>query len=344
MSSSCIYGSHRVLSPTGSLPQGAWKLDASLPIRHNEILLTVDTLNIDSASFHQMMQQGGSAEAVCQTVLDTVAERGKQHNPVTGSGGMLLGTIAEIGKDWPNPQNLQIGDRIATLVSLSLTPLFIQKIIGVRADRDQIQVEGHAILFATSNLAHIPEDLPESLSLAVLDVAGAPAQMLRLAKPGSTVVIVGAGGKSGLLSCAAARSVLGKSGRLIGIEPGAKGRQRLEELGYCDEVLNLDATNALLVQKTIQEVTSGKMADLVVNVANVENTEMSCVMSTHNKGMVYFFSMATSFTKVALGAEGISSDATLLIGNGYSPNNADIALDVLRSDPRLKAMFTELYA
>jgi len=332
------------VSPPGSLPQGAWKLDASLPIRENEILITVDTLNIDSASFHQMMQSGGDKEAVSRIVLETVEQRGKQHNPVTGSGGMLLGTISEIESQWPNPQNLQVGDRIATLVSLSLTPLFIKKIVSVREDRDQIKIEGHAILFATSNLARIPEDLPESLSLAVLDVAGAPAQMLRLCKPATTIIIVGAGGKSGLLCCAAARSVLGKSGQLIGIEPGSRGRQRLTELGYCDVVLDLDATNALLVQKTIQELTGGKMADLVVNVANVENTEMSCVMSTHQQGTVYFFSMATSFTRVALGAEGISSDATLLIGNGYSPNNADIALDVLRSDPRLKALFTELYA
>jgi len=167
------------VSPPGSLPQGAWKLDASLPIRENEILITVDTLNIDSASFHQMMQSGGDKEAVSRIVLETVEQRGKQHNPVTGSGGMLLGTISEIESQWPNPQNLQVGDRIATLVSLSLTPLFIKKIVSVREDRDQIKIEGHAILFATSNLARIPEDLPESLSLAVLDVAGAPAQMLR---------------------------------------------------------------------------------------------------------------------------------------------------------------------
>ena len=44
-------------------------------------------------------------------------------NPVTGSGGMLTGVVEEAGPD--SPLGLAAGDRIATLVSLSLTPLAI---------------------------------------------------------------------------------------------------------------------------------------------------------------------------------------------------------------------------
>ncbi len=56
-------------------------------------------------------------------------------------------------------------------------------------------------------------------------------------------------------------------------------------------------------------------------------------------GTVIFFSMATNFTAAALGAEGVGKDATLLIGNGYVPGHAELALDLLRKNPKLRAHF-----
>ena len=40
--------------------------------------------------------------------------------------------------------------------------------------------------------------------------------------------------------------------------------------------------------------------------------------------------MATSFSAAALGAEGLAADVTMLVGNGYVPGHADLALDLLR--------------
>ena len=51
------------------------------------------------------------------------SERGKQHNPVTGSGGMFIGYVREIGERLRDRIDLKAGDRIASLVSLTLTPL-----------------------------------------------------------------------------------------------------------------------------------------------------------------------------------------------------------------------------
>jgi L-erythro-3,5-diaminohexanoate dehydrogenase len=92
------YGTHRVLEPLGVLPQPAWKLDNTMEIYDNEILIDVSALNIDSASFTQIKSATGGDEArVAAMVKDIVAQRGKHHNPVTGSGGMLIGTVAQIG-------------------------------------------------------------------------------------------------------------------------------------------------------------------------------------------------------------------------------------------------------
>jgi L-erythro-3,5-diaminohexanoate dehydrogenase len=66
---------------------------------------------------------------------------------------------------------------------------------------------------------------------------------------------------------------------------------------------------------------------------------MSTLLLVRDGGTVIFFSMATSFTTAALGAEGVGKDATLLIGNGYVPGHADLALGLLRKNPLLRAHF-----
>ena len=124
------YGLHRVIEPAGVLPQPANRLDNNMDeIYDNEILIDVKTLNVDSASFTQIQEQAGGDKAkIAEIMLGIVAKQGKHRNPVTGSGGMLLGVVEKIGSALEGKIDLKPGDRIATLVSLSLTPLRIDKI------------------------------------------------------------------------------------------------------------------------------------------------------------------------------------------------------------------------
>src|SRR5262249_47844316 len=118
-------GAERVLVPKGVLPQAAERLDPQLPLYADETLLTVTRLNLDSASFRQLREScGDDAEAIAARVLEIVHERGKMQNPVTGSGGMLLGEVRELGPQ--APARFVLGDRVATLVSLTLTPLQLE--------------------------------------------------------------------------------------------------------------------------------------------------------------------------------------------------------------------------
>jgi L-erythro-3,5-diaminohexanoate dehydrogenase len=210
------YGTHRVIEPKGVLPQPALKIDNTMEIFDNEILIDVQTLNIDSASFTQISDQaGGDVEKIKEIMKGIVAERGKHQNPVTGSGGMLIGTIEQIGPALEGKTDLKVGDKIATLVSLSLTPLVIEEIFEVRKDIDQVDIKGKAILFESGIYAKIPEDIPENLALSVLDVAGAPAQTRKLVKEGDTVLVLGGGGKSGLLCLYEAKKKAGPTGKVL---------------------------------------------------------------------------------------------------------------------------------
>lgn len=338
------YGAHRVIEPQGVLPQPAWRIDNSMEIWDNEILIDVDTLNIDAASFTQIEEaEGGDVMKMAAHSLDIISKRGKHHNPDTGSGGMLLGTVKEIGPKLAD-RDLKVGDRIATLVSLSLTPLKVDEIISIDKETCQVKVKGQAILFESGIYAKMPTDMDEALALAVLDVAGAPAQAAKLSKPGQTVFIVGAGGKSGLLCAYEARKRVGITGKVIGMVHGDAGKKRLERTGFADVIIQGSATDQLFVYEEMLKATDGQLADLTINCVDIPNTEMSSILATKDDGTVYFFSMATSFTSAALGAEGIGHDAVMIIGNGYTRHHADIALNCVRESPLLMEIFQEVYA
>ncbi len=338
------YGTHRVIEPKGLLPQPAWKIDNDMEIYDNEILIDVEVLNIDSASFTQIEEEAGGDEArIAEMMLGLVKERGKHHNPVTGSGGMLIGKVEKIGAALEGKRDLAVGQRLATLVSLSLTPLRIDKIKKIHKDIDQVEIEGKAVLFESGIYAVLPEDMPQTLSLAVLDVAGAAAQTAKLVKPGDKVVIIGAGGKSGLLCLHEARKRAGVTGRVIGIAPREASKKRAESTGLCDEVLMADAADALDVMSKVEAATGGDLADVTINCVNIPNTELSSILATRDGGLVYYFSMATSFTAAALGAEGVGKDVNMIIGNGYTRDHAEISLNIMRESPVLRKIFEELY-
>jgi L-erythro-3,5-diaminohexanoate dehydrogenase len=339
------YGVHRVIEPKGVLPQPALKIDNTMEIYDNEILIDVKTLNIDSASFTQIEEQAkGDVEEIKKIMMGIVAERGKHQNPVTGSGGMLIGTVEQIGPALEGKTDLKVGDKIATLVSLSLTPLRIDEILEVRKDIDQVDIKGKAILFESGIYAKLPEDIPENLALSVLDVAGAPAQTAKLVKPGDTVVVLGGTGKSGMLCLYEAKKRAGVTGKVICIGSRDETINRVKQANLADVYIKANAQDAVEIMEKVAEATNGEMADIVINTVNIPNTEMSSILATKDEGLVYFFSMATSFTKAALGAEGVGKDVTMIIGNGYTKGHAEIALNLMRESETLRKIFTELYA
>lgn len=344
MKKGCPYGTHRVIEPKGVLPQPAWQIDNNMEIYDNEILIEVRTLNVDSASFTQIKKQANDdVDVVKEIMLDIVNKRGKHHNPVTGSGGMLIGTVGKIGSALDGKIPLSVGDKIATLVSLSLTPLRIDEILKVHLHKDQVDIRGKAILFESGIYSKLPKDMSEPLALAILDVAGAPAQTAKLVKPGDSVFIIGAGGKSGMLCAYEAKKRAGITGKIIGMGSGTSSCERMRELGHVDEVIQADATDALAVYEEVKKLTDGKMADVTINCVNIPNTEMASILATRDGGTVYFFSMATSFTAAALGAEGVGKDVNMIVGNGYTKDHAEISLAIAKESSGLLKMLEKLY-
>jgi L-erythro-3,5-diaminohexanoate dehydrogenase len=378
-------GLHRVADPgerlAGVLPQAAWRLDPSRRLAPDEVRVRVDRLNLDAASYRQLSDANdGDGDAIRSAVAEIIASRGKMHNPVTGSGGMLTGVVEETGPD--SPLGLKEGDRIATLVSLTLTPLEIYDNL-VRWDglSEQVPCDGHAILFRRSIAAILPSDLPVPLALSVMDVCGAPALTRRvvgglredfagspsehrrespLASPsspgaitphaganektlssseagGPVVAVIGAAGKSGSLSAAAAREA--GAAHIIGIVPTEAEADLLRGAsGLVDDVVVADARQSLLLAEAVEK--GGGPADVTVVCVDVGGCEGGAILATKQGGTVIFFSMATNFSTAALGAEGMAADVTMLVGNGYVPGHAAYALDIIRRNKAVHSLFS----
>jgi L-erythro-3,5-diaminohexanoate dehydrogenase len=301
-------------------------------------------LNLDAASFRQLItKHDGDGDAVRAEVLAIVEERGKMQNPVTGSGGMLVGVVDEVGPE--SPVDVQVGQQLTTLVSLSLTPLQITDGLA-RWDglSEQVPCEGHAILFGRTICATVPEDLPPTLAMAIMDVAGAPALTARVVRQHldrgrpPTVAVVGGAGKSGSLSLAAARDA--GAAVTVGIVPVDAEATLLRGVGLADHVAIADAREPVPLSEAVTGAL-GAPADVTVVCVDVPGCEHGAILATSpDRGTVIFFSMATSFTAAALGAEGLASDVTMLIGNGYTPGHAEYAFDLLRRSEGVRELFS----
>ena len=338
-------GLHRVLDDRVVLPQAAERLDTRAELWPDEVRVRVERLNLDAASFRQLERKHTKygetdGDAVRAEVLEIVAARGKMQNPETGSGGMLVGTVEEVGPE--SPLGLAVGDRIATLVSLTLTPLVIED--GLErwdGGSEQVPCDGYAVLFGRSIAAVIPDDLDPALSLSVMDVCGAPALTARVVGEyvdrGSepTVAVIGGAGKSGSLSLAAARAA--GAARTIGIVPHQGEHDLLAGAGLADAVVIADARDPIALRDAVTSV--GGHADVNVVCVDVPGCEGGAILATADGGTVIFFSMATSFSAAALGAEGLAADVRMLVGNGYVPGHAAYAMELLRGHAGVRGLF-----
>lgn len=221
------------------------------------------------------------------------------------------------------------------MVSLTLTPLVVtDELRAWDGLSEQVPTDGYAILFGRSIAARLPEDLPAELSLAVMDVCGAPALTARVVAgyQDPRVVVIGGAGKSGSLSLAAARQAGAAS--TVAVVPHQQEADLLAPSGLADEIAIADARDPVALREAV-----GVPADVTVVCVDVPGCESGAVLVTATGGTIVFFSMATSFSAAALGAEGLAADVTMLVGNGYVPGHADYALSLIRDNAGVRALF-----
>ncbi|MGH8253017.1 MAG: L-erythro-3,5-diaminohexanoate dehydrogenase [Steroidobacteraceae bacterium] len=330
------FGLHRVIGPRQMLPQPAERLDARMPCQSTELEIAVEQLHIDASSLRQMREaHRGDLKAVHAGLLALVQDRGKLHNPVTDSGGMLTGVVRAVGSAYLQPP--AVGARVASLASLTLTPLRLEELGNIDAVSNSVTANGTAFLFQASPWTELPSDIPEEVALAAFDVAGAPARVAARTKPGSRVLIVGAGNSGSLAALAAAEA---GAAEVLLADIDAMRLQAIEALGIrALTTLHADAADAVAFAANV-----GVPVDLTASCVDLPGVESACILATKPDGHILFFSMATSFARAALGAEGVGSGATLEIGNGFYKGHAQLVTSLLRRHRKLWGMLTHRHA
>jgi L-erythro-3,5-diaminohexanoate dehydrogenase len=333
-------GADRVIEPRGAAPQAADRLDAARAPSDYELLLDAELLNLDATSHRQIREECDSdPDRMAERIAEIVATRGKMHNPVTGSGGILLGRAAQIGARYP-ADGLVLGERVVVLASLSLIPLVLDRVGPVDPDSPQVPVSGRAILAPIVPWSRTPDDLSLPVVVSALDVYGAPSHTRALVSPGARVTILGAG-RAGLLSAAAAREATGGDCAVTVLDVREDALANVSAALPGVRTLWADATDPLATYAALRDA-GAENADLTLLVVNQPRCELAAILATAPDGVVVFFSMAASLTAAALGGEGVASTARLLVGNGYAPDHGRYALDLLRRDERLRTHFAQL--
>jgi L-erythro-3,5-diaminohexanoate dehydrogenase len=328
-------GADRVLAPSGSLPQPAARLDASGPVRPHEIELAVEILCLDSTSHRNIREHaGGNPVRMSERIAEIVAARGKMHNPETDSGGVLLGTVAAVGADYPSPPAL--GERIVSLGSMTQTPLRLEAITDLKPDSPQVGVSGTAYVCGRAAWAPVPPDLSSASAIELYDVCAAASQIRELAPAAGTVCVLGAG-HAGKLALAAARDAV-EGGTVVAVDVDPAAVARASEFGLCDVGVSADLRDPLAAFEAVRAA-GAPPADLTVVVVNAGGCESTALLLTADGGTVLFFSMATSFAAAALAADGVATDLRLVIGSGYTPDRGSYALELVRgSEPLRRAL------
>ena len=322
-------GVHRALDPVGVLPAAARRLDADPRLAPDEVRISVHHIELDAASWRPG-DHGADGDAVRAAVLAGIEGSGKLD---LGPGGMLVGVVDEAGLD--SPLGLERGQRVATLLPLACVPLRVTDgLASWDGASRQVPTTGTAVLFARSVAAVLPDDLPQDVALAVLAVCGAPAATERVVHRSGhrpSVAVLGASGRSGALSLAAARDA--RAGRLVGLVATETEAAALRAARLADTVVVVDTTDPLAVAAAVEEP-----VDVTVVCVDAPGAEQAAVLATADGGTVVFFSPAPASQAAAGAAEGMATDVTMLVGNGYTPGHAALALDLYRRTPGVRAL------
>lgn len=325
------YGIHRVIEPKGVLPQPAWKIDNIMELHDDEALIAVKTISINSSSFRQICTQcENDIEKIKETILKIVDLRGKLHNPITDTGGVLLGEVKKIGSKYKNLYNIEEGKDVILLTSLSFVPIKIYKITHIDMNSAQIEVEGECILFSSNPVYTVSDNMDEKYLMTILDEAGSCIQSWKIVNRGDKVLIMGAYGKIGLLCAFGVRHKIGNKGKIIGVVYSKKSKEILKKYKIFDEVYICDATHPIESFEKLGIDDEENLFDLVINCINTFNTESLSILCTKNKGTLYFASLTANYNSACLTAEGLGRSMNIIPYKGYAEGHSQFALKLFK--------------
>ena len=334
------YGIKRVLEPGDVLPTTAWRVDNRKELYPNEMRIAVRKIHIESTSFRQIcVETGNSAEKIKDRVIDIVSKRGKLHNPVTDTGGVLFGVIEEIGSEYYNPKGLRVGDEIICNASLTSIPLCLRDVSRVNTTFAQIDAEGYAVLCQELPIVKRPPGIPISLVLCTFDESGTLYSVYKSAAGKRRCLVVGNSQLTNLLFGCAIRKSAGDEAEIVCLlDNNTDLGMRNGELEMLME-RTFDAIHYVNILKPVEclDKLDVGLFDVSVNCADLPGAETINILSTRSGGIVYFANLINNYNMALYITEAMSRQIELRCAEGYDTEYADFDIQLLRElTPYLK--------
>lgn len=328
------YGLDRVIAPPQVFPASAWQLDNSRALRNGEMRVSLRKIHIEGTSFRQICQEANNDEEIIkEKIKDIVARRGKMHNPVTDTGGLLYGVVEEIAPDYDSRREFQPGDEVICNTSLAGMPLYIDKITKVDQVYSQVDAEGYAIMLPGVPVVKRPAGLPTDLLLFTFNESGTLYTVSKEAVGKKRFVVVGNNPMMNLLFGYTIRKSAGKKAEIYCIfdsntEIILKG-EKIEAL--MAQVFNkISYHNLLRPVECLQSFQDVPLVDMSVNCADIPGAETVNIMAAKSGGTVIFANFISNYNIALYVTEAISRDLKIRCADGYLEKYDEYDFEIVR--------------
>lgn len=327
------YGIKRVIEPNHVLPTSAWRVDNTREIYSNEMRISINKIHIESTSFRQIcVETNNNAEKIKDRIMDIVAKRGKFHNPVTDTGGVVFGTIEEIGADYRNTRGLAVGDEVICNASLAAIPLYISHISNVNMTFTQADAEGYAILFDEFPIVKKPENIPINLMLYTFDESGTLYSAYKSAAGKKRCLVVGNSLLTNLLFGYAIRKAAGPEAEIVCLfdnntDIGIRGKALSDLMEKTFDAIHY--VNILKPVECLEKLDVG-LFDVSINCADIPGAETINILSTKPGGTVYFANLINNYNIALYITEAISRQIEIKCADGYEEEYAAFDIKILQ--------------
>lgn len=340
------YGLERVISPPQVFPASAWQLDNSKSLLSGEMRINIKRIHIEGTSFRQICQEVNNEEELIKEKIKTIVnKRGKMHNPVTDTGGLLFGVIDEIAPDYENIKNFEPGEEVICNTSLAGMPIYIESIDKVDKMYNQIEVQGYAIALPGVPVIRKPGNLPIDLLLFTFNESGTLYRVSKEAADKKYFTVVGNNAMMNLLFGYTIRKSAGESAEIYCIldektELVLKGR-KIEDL--MDNVFtDISYHNLLRPVDCMKILNRYPPMDMTVNCANIPGAETINIMATKSGGTVVFANFINNYNIALYVTESIARDLKILCADGYLEKYDEYDFELVKElAPHFEGAFTK---
>ncbi|MBO4235171.1 MAG: sigma 54-interacting transcriptional regulator [Firmicutes bacterium] len=315
------YGTSRVLEPKFVLPTVAWKLDNGRKICPDEMRIDVKRIHLERTSFKEIcLESNDNDQRIIQKIMDIVIRRGKLHNPVTDTGGLLSGIVSEIGDEYPNKKNFAVGDAVICNASLTSIPLYIDKIISIDRAYGQIDIDGYAIISSSIPMIRKPQDLPLPFLLFTLDESGTIYRVSSTAVGKKRFLVVGNNLLSNILFGMAIRKVAGTDAEIVCFldrktDTVLRGPS-IDRL-VAKVFTRVHSVDILKPMECLNQIGCDSYYDLSVNCADITGAETINILATKSGGTVVFANLINNYNIALYITEATSKQLDIRSADGY---------------------------